>query len=164
MRKTTVTLASAAAASVIISGAGVAAASPRPAASGTEVFHLMTTSATARQLSLIATGVFTAGGVDISGSTTDTVKFANGTFKINHPGKGTGTHSLNPKTCLFTSNATGKYTVSDGTGAYAGISGSGTAKISFLGIAARNSAGKCSTSLKPVSAQETIIGTGHVSL
>lgn len=164
MRKTTVTLASAAAAAVIISGAGVAAASPRPATSGTEVFHLMTTSATSKQASLIATGVFTVGGVDIVGNTVDTAKFANGTFKINHPGRGSGTHSLNPKTCLFTESATGKYTLSGGTGAYAGISGSGTAKISILAVAARSSAGKCSTSLKPVAWQQTITATGQVSL
>jgi hypothetical protein len=155
---------------MMISGVGVAAASARPAGparpavSGTEQFHLMTTSGTAKKASLIATGVFTAGGVDMVGNKVDTAVFSNGTFKINHPGKTTGKQHFDPKTCLLTASVTGKYTISGGTGSYAGISGSGTAVINILAVAARNSAGACSMKLPPVAWQQTITGTGPIKL
>ena len=41
----------------------------------------MTTSATAKTIGVIATGVFTAGGVDHMGSKVDTLVFPAGTFK-----------------------------------------------------------------------------------
>jgi hypothetical protein len=47
----------------------------------------MTTSATSSTLSVIAHGVFTAAGVDHSGSKVDTLVFANGSFKMTHTGK-----------------------------------------------------------------------------
>ena len=44
-------------------------------------------------------------------------------------------------------NAT--YTLGNGTGAYQGVTGSGKATLNILGIAARNSAGKCSMTKAP---------------
>ena len=88
--------------------------------------------------------------------------FANGSFKIAHsPGK--GTQSFNPKTCLMTINFHGTYTLSGGTGAYAGISGSGKYKLSILAMAAR-SGGKCSTTTPPAAWQQIINATGPVKL
>src|SRR5215472_17525020 len=51
--------------------------------------------------SIIARGVFTAGGVDHPGNKVDTAVFPNGTFKIAHS-NGTGTPRFNAKTCLST--------------------------------------------------------------
>jgi hypothetical protein len=164
MRKTIAALTGAATTALVLSGAGLAAASARPATSGTETFHLMTTSSTSNTYSIIATGVFTAGGTDVSHNGYDVATLSNGSFRINHPGRGKGKESLNPKTCLFTGNLTARYTLSNGTGAYAGISGSGTAHLSILAVAARNSAGKCSETLKPVAWQETITASGPVRL
>jgi hypothetical protein len=157
----------AAACAVAVAGVTAAsAASPagaRPAASGTEHFYAMTTSQTSNQDSAIATGVFTAGGVDMTGRTADTLKFPGGTLKINH-GAAHGKQTLNPQTCLFTASETGNYTISGGTGVYAGISGHGTAKITILAVAARNSKGQCSQTLTPVAWQQVIEGSGPIHL
>jgi hypothetical protein len=71
------------AAIAIPSAASLAAASARsgaaqgssPAVSGTEHFQLMTTSATATTVPVIAYGVFTAAGVDHVGNNVDTLVF-----------------------------------------------------------------------------------------
>ena len=72
-----------------VAAAGLTAASASQAAgaasSGTEHFQLMTTSAANNApSSIIARGVFTAGGVDHPGNKVDTVVFPDGTFKIAH--------------------------------------------------------------------------------
>src|SRR5215470_3198471 len=109
--------------------------------SGLEHFQLVTTSATATTQGVIATGVFTAGGVDHQGSKTDTFVFPGGSFKVAHS-QGTGTQNFDPTTCLNTVRVHGTYTLFGGTGKYAGISGHGTYHLSILGIGAR-SGGQC---------------------
>jgi hypothetical protein len=168
MRISTIAVAGTAAAAMIASGAGLAAASTstvqRSAASGTEHFSLMTTQPSASRYVVIASGLFTASGVDISGNTVDLVKLSGGTFKINH---GSALHilkeKLNRQTCLMQFAATAKFTVEDGTRAYRGISGSGKALISDLGIA-RRSHGQCNPNANPVSLEQTISATGHIHL
>src|ERR1700750_178127 len=64
---------------------GITAASARSSAvTGTEKFQLMTTSATATTVPVIAYGVFTKAGVSHTGSKVDTLVFSNGSFKVNH--------------------------------------------------------------------------------
>lgn len=152
-----------AAGAIAVSGVAVAAAAPHTArASGIEKFQLMSTSATSSTSSIIARGVFTAGGVDHAGSKVDTAVFPNGSFKIAHS-KGTGTSSFNKKTCLRTFTRHGTYTLSGGTGHYAGISGSGTYRVSILAVAAR-SGGQCSKTKPPVAFQQIIKASGPVKL
>ena len=126
--------AGAAATAAVIATTGVmaATAAPRPAASATESFQIMTTSASGPG-SVITNGVFTAAGTDQENQKASTAKFAfpNGTVSVKHS-PGTGTHSFNPKTCLATVNLHGTYTYTGGTGAYAGITGTGTYKMSIL--------------------------------
>jgi hypothetical protein len=122
----------------------------------------MNTSPTSSKSSIIARGVFTGGGIDKSGAKVDTVVFPNGTFKITH-GKGTGTQHFNPKTCLMTVTLHGTYALSGGTGAYAGISGSGTYHVSILAVGAR-SGGTCVKSKPPVAFQQVIKASGPVKL
>ncbi len=156
--------AGAAAVAGAIALAGVTAASAAsPAVSGTEHFQFMTTSPTASNASIIATGAFTAGGVDHPGRTTDTLVFPTGSFKVTHS-KPTGTQTLNPKTCLLTASQTGTYTISGGTGTYHGISGHGTYRAHLLAVAARNAQGKCSTTLAPAAWQQVITASGPVHL
>ena len=140
-----------------------AGASPaRSAVSGTEHFQIMSTSGTSNTASVIATGVFTAGGVARSGTPAGTFMFPAGSFKVMHS-KGTGTQTLNRKTCLLTVNLKGTYKIFGGTGKYAGISGSGKYQLSILAVAAR-SGGKC-TMQKPLVAFEQIVKfSGPVSL
>jgi hypothetical protein len=150
---------------IATAGVMTAAAASHPArVSGTENFQMMTTSATSSSDALIASGVFTVPGVDHENrqNNTSILVFANGTVSLKHsPGK--GTQSVNPKTCLLTVNFHGTYTLTGGTGAYAGITGSGTYKLSILAIAAR-SGGKCSSTAPPAAWQQVIRATGPVNL
>lgn len=134
----------------------------RPTVSGTENFQLMSTSATSNTASVIASGVFTAGGVDHMGSKVDTLVFPTGSFKVAHS-KGTGPQNLNPKTCLLTVSQKGTITLSGGTGAYAGIKGKGTYQFSEMAILAR-SGGKCTMKKPPATLQVIIKATAAVSL
>jgi hypothetical protein len=147
-------------------GLTAASASPvgSPGSSGFEYFQLVNTSAANNApSSIIARGVFTAGGVDHPGNPVDTVVFPDGTFKITHS-NGTGTPRFNPRTCLGVITLNGTYTLSGGTGAYAGISGHGIYRLNILIVAARNAAGKCSNKLPPVAFQQIIKAQGPVSL
>jgi hypothetical protein len=140
-----------------------AAASPAgPAASGTEHFQTITTSFTSNTAGIIATGVFTAGGIRHRASKVDTFVFPNGTFKVAHSGRG-GTQTLDPKTCLLTIHGHGIVKISGGTGKYAGIRGRGTYQISILAIEAR-SGGKCTLKKPAPSFQQIIKGSAQVSL
>lgn len=140
-----------------------AAPTGRTAVSGIEHFQLMTTSATATTVPVIAYGVFTAAGVDHTGSNVDTLVFPNGSFKINHSGVPTK-QKFNTKTCLLTVTGSGKVTLFGGTGAYKGISGKPVAVLSILLIAARTSTGKCSMTKPPVAFQQLIRASGTVTL
>jgi hypothetical protein len=157
-----------AAVAAAVGGSALAVASTGSAqhrAAGTEHFQLMSTSTTSPNSALLAYGAaFTAAGTDHAGKgNTDTVQFANGTFKLVHKMTG-GTQHINPATCQFTVTATATYKLSGGTGAYKGISGSGSAKVSVLGIGARNSKGKCSKTMPPVAQQQLIQASGPASL
>lgn len=150
---------------VAVSGVAAAGASPvvRPSVSGTEHFQLMSTSATSNRASIIAHGsVFTAGGVDIQGNTTDTARFSNGTFKIRHS-PGHGPQTFNPITCLLTINQHGTYRLSHGTGHFAGISGHGKYKLHILAVARRVN-GHCSMSKPPKVFQQIVTAQGPVHL
>jgi hypothetical protein len=169
MRKHRTRLAAAAggvATAAVIATTGVMAATAathhRAAVSGAESFQMMTTSPSG-SLSVIANGVFTAPGTDQENVKAGTSKFVfpNGTVSLKHsPGK--GSQSVNPKTCLVTINFHGTYTLTGGTGAYSGITGSGTYKLAILGIAAR-SGSKCSQSKPPLAFHQVINATGTAS-
>ena len=159
-----VTAGAVAAAGVIaMGGAAVASAAPHPGVSGTETFQLMGTSARSSKFSAIAQGVFTAGGTQTrSSNTSSTETFPTGTVTIKHS-RGTGSQHLNPVTCLLTINLHGTFSLSGGTGAYAGITGSGTYKLTALGVA-NKVAGKCSLKAVPQAFQQVVLATGSVTL
>jgi len=155
-----------AAGAIALSGTLAAAAAPSSSssgASGTEHFQAMSTDPTGAKTTVIARGVFTAGGVDISTSnTTDTFKFPNGTIRVRHS-PGTGPQSFNPRTCLITVHQHGTYTLVGGTGKYAGISGHGRFRLDILAVAAR-SHGKCTQSKPPAAFELIIRASGPVHL
>jgi uncharacterized membrane protein len=165
MRKIITSAAIAAAAVALLGGTGIAAASSHSATTGTENFQMMTTSATASTGSVIASGVFTAPGVDHENNNANTAKFvfSNGTVSLKHS-KGQGQQSFNPKTCLLTINEHGTYALTGGTGSYAGITGNGKYQLNILAIGARNSAGKCSQTKAPVAFHQVINASGPVTL
>ena len=158
----------AASAAAILAGAGTIAASAAPAAAGhraaaaTERFQMMQTSATASTAGVIAYGRFTAHGVDHTGNKVDTFVFPDGTIRVAHA-QGKGSQSFNPRTCLFAVTQPGTYRLEDGTGAYKGITGSGTYHMSILAIGPR-SGGKCTQRGAPVAWQQRISAAGSVHL
>jgi hypothetical protein len=147
----------AAAATATLGFTGVALAS---GTSQTEHFSIVGTSVTSNAESIIATGAFTAGGVDHSGNKVDKVQFSTGTFTITH--KGTQKVGFNAKTCLATITGAGTYVLSGGTGAYKGLSGSGNYKFSAHEVASRSSSDKCTN--KAAAYQQVIAASGPVSL
>jgi hypothetical protein len=164
MRKIITSAAAAAAAVALLGGTGIAAASSHAAAVKTETFQLMSTSTTSNKSSMIAYGAFTAAGVDVSGAhNTDTITFPNGTLTLVHKKTGLKQH-FDPTTCLFTGTETATYTLGNGTGAYKGVTGSGKATANLLGIAARNSAGKCSMAKAPLAFHTVINGSGPITV
>lgn len=150
-------------AAAMIGGTGLAAASTRPAISGIERFQVMSTAATAAKSSLIASGVFTAGGVSTGGNGatgTATVRLPGGTFKITHRTvRSRGT--FNPRTCLFTVHGSGTYQLGGGTGKYAKISGAGKFVLTIVAVDAR-SKGACTQTLPPTAFQRVITLAGPV--
>ena len=153
-----------AAGAIALSGTLAATAAPSSSsASGIEHFQIMSTSATATKDTVIAYGVFTAGGVDITTSnTTDTFKFPDGTIKVRHS-SGTGPQSFNRHTCLLTVHQHGTYTLVSGTGKYAGISGHGTFHLDILAVGAR-SHGKCTQKKPPVTFELIVRASGPAHL
>ena len=96
------------------------------------------------RLTAIATGpVAGVGSVTPIDDDSDRISFANGTLLLRHPQTG-GDFELNPRTCVATATFTGDYTLSDGTGAYAGVSGSGTYSGRGVFRFGRGADGSCS--------------------
>jgi uncharacterized Zn-binding protein involved in type VI secretion len=151
-----------AAGTVAVSGLTAASASPAAShpVSGTEQFQIVNGSATAHTAGVIATGIFTAAGIDIMGTTTDTLRFPGGTFQVQHSA-GRGTQSFNPRTCLAAINLRGTIRLGHGTGRYAGISGHGRYKLSILEVAAR-AQGKCSRTRPPAAFQQILQAQAQV--
>ena len=141
------------AASLALTGAAIGAG-----ASGTEHFTFLSTSPTGQTYSAIGTGVFTAGGTMTRG----TLTFPSGTIKVTHKQTGKPVTTMNAKACYFAQTSKGTFTIVSGTGAYKGITGSGTytSNDRFVGPIVN---GKCAKG-KPVAAQGIITATGHVTL
>ena len=112
---------------------------------------------------MVATGAFTAGGLNRSGSKTDTATFPGGSFKISHS-RGHGKQTFHPKTCLLVISEHGTFKVGGGAGKYAGISGHGTYQVSILAVGARNAKGACSKTAPPVAWEQVIKASGPVTL
>jgi hypothetical protein len=167
MRTSKIAAVGTAAAAILSSGIGLAAANAStagPAKSGTEHLSLMSTQPSGARAVIIASGLFTAGGVDITGNTTDKVVLPGGTFKITHKGNPKVIkQTFNPRTCLADFVGTAPFTISKGTGKYKGISGSGHAVIRYYFIAKR-SKGHCNPNGNPAVVEQTITGTAHVKL
>jgi hypothetical protein len=185
MRKTIAALVGAAATATMITGAGVAAASAgqpaaatRPAAislaaahpasmhaavTRTEHFQELSASlSNSAKSPLAAYGAFNASGTDTQGTgkNTDTFTFPGGSFRIVHKVTHDRQH-FRVRTCSGTEHQRGVYTISDGTGKYAGISGSGHFKFRLLIVADHTSHG-CSH--RPVAVQVVIRAHGPVTL
>lgn len=149
-------------AGTIAASADPVAASHSAAATATEHFQMMQTSATSSKAGLIAYGRFTAHGIDRSGNKVDTFVFPNGTVKVAHSA-GKGSQNFNPRTCMFTIREHGTYRLEGGTGAYRGIAGGGSYQLRILALGAR-SGGKCTQNRAPLAYQQIVSAAGPVQL
>lgn len=149
-----------AAGTIAVSGL-TAASAASPAVSGTEHFQLVTAKNTTNNGPVIAYGLFNAGGKDkVTGSNTDTFVFSGGTFSVHHS-NGKGSQHFDPRTCVGLINQHGTFSLSKGTGKFAGISGAGTYHLRIVLIAGR-AGGKCTH--KPIASQTIIQATAKVHL
>ncbi|MGO9750250.1 MAG: hypothetical protein ACLP8S_25005 [Solirubrobacteraceae bacterium] len=130
---------------VALASAGGAAAK---AATDTETFSAITTNLEG-VVNVIATGDFTAGGnAPIPhGAGKETFQFPNGKFTLVVI-KGSKHQNLNLTTCLYTKTASGVYTLTHGTWAYKGISGSGKFSTTLRAVYPLVN-GKCPSSDEP---------------
>jgi hypothetical protein len=137
------------------------AASASPS-SGTEHFRIVNTSFNGPG-SIIAQGLFNAGGTDYPASHADLASFSDGAFSIHH--HGTSTASVNPKTCELKLTGTGTFTLNHGFGAYSHLTGSGTYTFKAIGTFPRNPNGTCDARgpVQPTTLQQTIVANGSVS-
>jgi hypothetical protein len=143
---------------------GAASGSGASGTSGTEHFSFMSTNVGSDKFSVIATGVFTAGGTATPLAGTNTLKFPNGTIDVTSKRKGKPRYFADTKTCYESVFQKGTYTVVGGTGAYKGIAGSGKFTLTIRQIGpSRN--GKCNTkTAKRVASQGIITARGPVTL
>jgi len=90
---------------------------------------------------VVATGAFSAVGTDTANNASnDTFRFPNGTVVLSHTE--TEDHaSFDPVTCVGRVSGHGSYTITGGTGAYAGIKGHGTSTFRLTVVAAHTSQG-----------------------
>jgi len=165
MRKVIVTATATAAAALAVANIAAATSTTK-----TETFTAVTTNPGSGVASLIATGAFTAGGTLLTdGKRKQTFRFADGKFTVVQGTAGTKHQSLNLASCLYTKTGSGAYTLTDGTGAYQGISGSGKNSFTLRAVYPLVK-GKCPSSDQPGSSgtptaiQFTETGSGPVSL
>lgn len=113
---------------------------------------------------VIANGAISAAGKDDPNHRQyDVLHFNNGSMRIEHPNKQASfTPTIDHKTCFVSFKETGKFTLDHGTGAYAGIAGSGTYHGQGYSLSKRTAAGKCSLHSKPTAALFTVTATGTV--
>jgi hypothetical protein len=149
---------------VMASAAALASPALASASPSSGIEHVRIVSANNQPGSIIAKGVFNAGGTEYSGNNSGLESFPGGAFTIHHPG-GSFTFSVNPKTCLARETGTGDFSVNRGFGIYAGIKGSGTYVFKGEATYPRLPNGTCdlSRSAQPTSQQQVINASGSVS-
>jgi hypothetical protein len=111
-----------------------------------EHFRIISTRASSHHQSVLARGQFTAGGYRVPGKVvnlraTDKMVFRSGTFRMFRR----ITRQWLPlptSACLIRETIHGRYSLGSGTGAYTGISGSGSFALRIRGVI-RRSHGKC---------------------
>jgi hypothetical protein len=137
--------------------------------SGTQTFVLTTRSTAANPVyQAVATGVISATGTMQATSTAASAPlkatFPKGTFMLNEETAGKQSGTINPSTCAAVyTDSNLKYKISNGTGSYKGISGSGTANLKFTGTLPKLSNGKCNESTSATPVAGTALSVVHAS-
>jgi hypothetical protein len=146
-------------ATIALTGAAFGSGASRP-----EHFTFMSTAVTADKFNVIATGAFTAGGTATPLAANNTLKFPNGTITVTSKSKGKPVYTANTKTCYETLSQKGTYTITAGTGAYKGITGTGKFNLSIREVGPVVN-GECDLKTsKRVASQGLITAAGPVTL
>lgn len=132
----------------IVAGAlavtGITSAAAQPAQPYIHVSLITTDPSNTAPLSTIVTGSINDGGVDHQGSgSVDQLVLSRGTFTLTHS-QGTGTPHFNRRTCVFNLALNGTYRLTNGTGAYKGVTGHGIYRVDITEVATRTASGACS--------------------
>ncbi|HEY6472004.1 MAG TPA: hypothetical protein VIY26_03860 [Acidimicrobiales bacterium] len=148
---------------IVALAAPVVAAVPGIAVAGgsTEHFSLIddSTNESTTTYSVIATGAFADGGTATKTGSSLSLQLSRGTVTLDLKNKHKG-QSEGPG-CVQVQRMTGSYAIAGGTGAYAGITGSGEA-TGTVTLVESSSGSSCGSG--PVAAQATISGQGPASL
>jgi hypothetical protein len=151
-------------AAITVGGVSTAAALGAPAHSsthGAERFVFVGTSVKTGLFSVIATGLFTDGGTINIFSSKPEIRLGAGTLRFRDMDK-RGRVRLNRATCLLTIAGHGTYTLSHGTGKYAGVSGAGRFSTIGRAVERRKADGTCASS-HPLAFQGIVTLTGSVT-
>ncbi len=148
---------------VLLGTSAASATTPAAAKSGQEYFFLAIAGSSQ---SVVAHGLFTGGGVDdASHQNYDILHLGGGTLRINHPdAQSKFTEQVNPKSCFITFKITGKYTLSNGTGRFAGVTGNGTYQLFEEGILGRDKSGACSEQQAPLTPSGYVTASGPATI
>jgi hypothetical protein len=117
---------------------------------------------------IILTGAITDHGKDHVGvagkGTINKLVLTKGTFEVD-TSKLKANSRLDPKTCSFAGSTTGPVSIvsGSGTGAYRGIRGTTTTKLTIAGILPKLKSGKCKRRAAPVAGFAWVTATGTVS-
>lgn len=112
-------------------------------------------------VTIVASGPITGVGQSIeTGPDTETDVFAQGTVNVVHP-VASETDTFDPVACLVRATFSGTYTVTGGTGAFAGATGQGTFTGEFVGVLRRTADG-CSE--EPVDSFSVVHASGPLTI
>jgi len=152
-----------AAAAIAVATALVITGAATATSTGTEHFSFIDTSNHGSDVfSAIATGAFTGGGTATLAHHHPTIiRFPGGTITLKTKPKA-GTAKMTTGPCLVNQSNSATYTITSGTGAYKGISGSGNTTIKLTLVEAMVN-GKCSKS-NASAVQAIATASGPVSL
>lgn len=145
-------------------------ATTAPPAHGGVVHVFEVSSGNGNTAEYVITGAISDYGVDHEGvagnGNVNRIVLSKGSFEIDTSGLPMRAPSLDPTTCAYGYSATGTVPLSAGTGAYAGIKGSVTARVIGAGILPKLKDGKCdeSATANSVAAVFMATGTGTVTL
>lgn len=141
---------------------GVARPGPAAAASGSKETFLLSYGPHESEV-VVAHGAIVGGGKDVQHGQYDVLQLGGGSVRINHPDSKSHVHQhFDPKTCFASFTITGPYTLSHGTGRYAGTTGHGTYKVTGNALAKRKN-GACNTHTNPKVEAAYIKATGPIT-
>jgi hypothetical protein len=138
-----------------MAGAGVATAST----SGPQSLTIINTGPPGTPAPAVLAGVVRGAGTSVNSEDAGSITLPGGTIFATHPIT-TDNTTFDPVACLLKVDERGPYTFTSGTGAYAGISGSGTYRTSGVVVFAHTAQG-CGA---PVSTLVIVQGRGTTTL